>query len=113
MKRRLYVDEEITLDQVAALLGVAPQTVHNRLDTARTLRRASPARLRTDILDDQIRLLHTDRNPSRYLRATDRLQWSHASRTCAEVDRISSVLASSALTEPKAPAEPLDVARQL
>jgi transposase len=58
--RRLYVDEQMTISQVAALLGVAPQAVHNRLVAAQIPRRPSPSTPRTDITDDQIRRLYTD-----------------------------------------------------
>ena len=58
--RRLYVDEQMTISQVAASLGVAPQTVHNRLVAAQIPRRPSPSTPRTDITDDEIRRLYVD-----------------------------------------------------
>jgi DNA-directed RNA polymerase specialized sigma24 family protein len=58
--RRLYVDEQMTISQVAASLGVAPQTVHNRLVAAEIPRRPSPSTPRTDITDDEIRRLYVD-----------------------------------------------------
>jgi predicted DNA-binding protein YlxM (UPF0122 family) len=59
--RRLYVDEQLTIGEVAATLGVAAQTVHNRLVAAQIARRASPSTPRTDISDDEIRRLYIDR----------------------------------------------------
>jgi transposase len=56
--RRLYVDQRLTISQIAASLGVAPQTVHNRLVAAKIPRRPSPSTPRTDITDDQIRRLY-------------------------------------------------------
>jgi hypothetical protein len=53
--RRLYVDEQMTIVEVAASLGVAPQTVHNRLVAAEIARRPRPSTPRSDIIDDEIR----------------------------------------------------------
>jgi transposase len=58
---RLYVDEQMTISQIAASLDVAPQTVHNRLVAAHIPRRPSPSTPRTDITDDAIRRLYIDR----------------------------------------------------
>ena len=51
--RRLYVDEQMTISQVAASLGVAPQTVHNRLVAAQIPRRPSPSTPRSDVTGDE------------------------------------------------------------
>jgi predicted DNA-binding protein YlxM (UPF0122 family) len=58
--RRLYVDESMTIAEVAATLGVAPQTVHNRLVAAEIPRRPSPSTPRADLRDDEIRRLYID-----------------------------------------------------
>lgn len=60
--RRLYVEEQMTISQVAASLGVAPQTVHNRLVAAQIPRRPSPSTPRSDVTDDTIRRLYIDLN---------------------------------------------------
>jgi transposase len=58
--RRRYVDEQMTISQIATSMGVAAQTVHNRLVAAQIPRRASPATPRTDITNDEIRRLYLD-----------------------------------------------------
>jgi hypothetical protein len=57
--RRLYVDERLSLATMAARLGVAGQTVHNWLVAGGVPRRASPARVRSDIDDGEIIRLYT------------------------------------------------------
>jgi transposase-like protein len=63
--RRLYVEEERTVAEVAAVLGVARGTAHNWLRAANIELRPSPSKRRDDISDDQLRELY----PSRGLRS--------------------------------------------
>jgi transposase len=62
--RRLYVDEQMTISQIAASLAVAPQTVHNRLVAAKIPRRPSPSTPRNDITENTIRRLYIDQRCS-------------------------------------------------
>jgi transposase-like protein len=50
----------MTISQIATSMGVAAQTVHNRLVAAQIPRRANPATPRTDITKDEIRQLYID-----------------------------------------------------
>ena len=56
--RRLYVEEKMTISQIATSLGVAPQTVHNRLVAAQIPRRPSPPTPRSDITTIDARCHH-------------------------------------------------------
>ncbi len=56
--KRLYVDEAMTISQIAARIGVAAQTVHNRLVAAEIPRRPSPSTPRVDVRDAEIRRLY-------------------------------------------------------
>jgi hypothetical protein len=53
--RRLYVDDGLTIAEVAAAVGVAHGTVHQWLIDAGIDRRASPSARRGDLDDDHIR----------------------------------------------------------
>jgi transposase len=56
---RLYVDDELTIAALAALFGVAAQTVHNWLVAAGVPRRPSAAAPRSDISDEVLVRLYS------------------------------------------------------
>jgi transposase len=56
--RQLYVEEGMTVAALASGLGVAAQTAHNWLVAADVPRRASPATVRLDVSDVEVRRLY-------------------------------------------------------
>jgi hypothetical protein len=58
--RGLYVDDRLTVADIAATLRVAHGTVHQWLIAAEIQRRASPSARRGDLDNDHIRELHLD-----------------------------------------------------